>query len=72
MNKKIYSKRFSTDCFSGFFEEKAKRSNKGVADLPEFEGEKATFAEMESMNSYFFNDLTRLMKKKNTKNNEKK
>ena len=72
MNKKIYSKRFSTDCFSGFFEEKAKRSNKGVSDLPEFAGEKATFAEMESMNSYFFNDLTRLMKKKNTKNKEKK
>lgn len=65
MDKKIYAKRFSTDCFSEFFEEKVKRSVKGLNDVPEFEKEKASFNEMKSMNSYFFRDLTRIMRKKN-------
>ncbi|PWM71832.1 MAG: hypothetical protein DBX59_07890 [Bacillota bacterium] len=56
-NKKIYSKRFSTDCFSDFFTQKALRSPVGLDDLPEYATEKATFAEMDLQNSYFFNDL---------------
>ena len=56
-NKKIYSKRFSTDCFSDFFTQKALRSSVGLDDLPEYATEKATFAEMDLQNSYFFNDL---------------
>ncbi len=62
MCKKIYSKRFSTDCFSDFFNEKALRSAIGIDDLSEFKTEKASFEEMLSENSYFFNDLTRLRK----------
>lgn len=65
MNKKIYSKRFSTDCFSEFFNEKSLRSSIGINDLQEFEKEKANFDEMLSENSYFFNDLIKI------KNNEK-
>ena len=57
MDKKIYSKRFSTDCFSDFFTVKALRSPVGLADMPEYETEKASFAEMKMQNSYFFNDL---------------
>lgn len=60
MSKKIYSKRFSTDCFSDFFNEKALRSKIGINDLIEFKTEKATFDEMLQENSYFFNDLTKL------------
>lgn len=60
MAKKIYSKRFSTDCFSDIFNQKALRSKRGLNDLPEFSTEKATFEEMESENSYFFNDLMKL------------
>jgi membrane protein len=56
-SKKIYSKRFSTDCFSDFFTQKALRSPVGIDDLPEYRTEKATFAEMDLQNSYFFNDL---------------
>ncbi|MBQ7343312.1 MAG: hypothetical protein IJW53_00940 [Clostridia bacterium] len=63
MSKKIYSKRFSTDCFSDFFNEKALRSNLGIDDLPEFEKTKASFEEMMSMNSYFFFDLNQLRDK---------
>lgn len=56
-NKKIYSKRFSTDCFSDFFTEKALRSSVGIDDLREYATEKATFAELGLQNSYFINDL---------------
>lgn len=35
MTKKIYSKRFSMDCFSDFFTEKALRSPVGINDLEE-------------------------------------
>ncbi len=57
MNKKIYSKRFSTDCFSDFFTEKALRSTVGIDDLREYATEKATFDELTAQNSYFVGDL---------------
>lgn len=62
--KKIYSKRFSTDCFSSFFTEKALRSPVGIDDIDEFKSEKATFDEMKRENSYFFNDLNEIRNKK--------
>jgi len=58
MSKKIYSKRFSTDCFSDFFTEKALRSPIGIDDLREYATEKATFAELKRQNSHFIRDLT--------------
>lgn len=57
MSKKIYSKRFSTDCFSDFFTQKALKSEIGIEDLEEYGTEKATFKELEKQNSYFMNDL---------------
>ena len=57
MFKKIYSKRFSTDCFSDYFMEKTLRSDLGLADLEEYVTEKATFEELQKQNSYFVNDL---------------
>jgi hypothetical protein len=57
MSKKIYSKRFSTDCFSDFFTEKALRSPVGLDDLMEYATEKASVSEMHSQHSYFVNDL---------------
>ena len=58
MSKKIYSKRFSTDCFSDFFTTKSLRSAIGLDDLEEYATEKATFDELKQQNSYFINDLT--------------
>ena len=58
-SKKIYSKRFSTDCFSNFFLQKALRSHYGIDDLPEYESEKASFEELSKQNSYFVNDLVK-------------
>ena len=68
MTKKIYSKRFSTDCFSDFFTEKALRSPVGIDDLPEYSTEKATFDELSEQNSYFINDLLNGLKNNDKKN----
>lgn len=57
MSKKIYSKRFSTDCFSDFFTQKSLRSPIGIDDLREYATEKATFNELSEQNSYFISDL---------------
>lgn len=62
MTKKIYSKRFSTDCFSEFFTEKTLNSWLGLDDLAEFKTEKASFDEMLQENSYFFEDLCKMLK----------
>lgn len=62
MFKKIYSRRFSTDCYSDFFNQKAIRSKLGLDDLREFAGIKATFEELQLENSYFFSDLTEIAK----------
>ena len=59
--KKIYSKRFSTDCFSDLFAAKTALSAFGLNDLPEFETEKASVKEMLAENSYFFNDLFKVL-----------
>jgi len=71
MCKKIYSRRFSTDCFSDIFHEKALRSELGINDLEEFRSEKATFEEMMMENSYFFNDLIKIKEKTKEKTNGK-
>lgn len=61
-SKKIYSKRFSTDCFSDFFVQKALRTKYGLDDLVEYNKERATFSELAEQNSYFVNDLLRGVK----------
>ena len=57
MNAKIYAKRFSTDCFSDYFNELAKKSKTGLMDCIEYATEKATVAELKRQNSYFINSL---------------
>lgn len=57
MNKKIYSSRFSTDCFSDYFNDMAKKSKIGLSDYVEYCTEKATVEELKQQNSYFINSL---------------
>ncbi len=57
MNAKIYAKRFSTDCFSDYFNDLASRSNVGLDDYLEYQTEKASVVELQSQNSYFINSL---------------
>lgn len=56
-DKKIYSRRFSTDCFADFFMHKNLNSAYGINDLPEFQTEKASLPELARENSYFVQDL---------------
>jgi hypothetical protein len=57
MNKKIYSNRFSTDCFSDYFNDMAKKTHVGLNDYLEYATEKASVEELKSQNSYFVNAL---------------
>ena len=57
MNKKIYARRFSTDCFSNYFNEMARKSKVGLNDYMEYATEKATVEELKLQNSYFINAL---------------
>ena len=57
MNTKIYAKRFSTDCFSDYFNDLARHSHVGLVDYLEYATEKASVAELRVQNSYFINLL---------------
>ena len=57
MNAKIYAKRFSTDCFSDYFNDLARRSHVGLMDYLEYATEKASVEELKAQNSYFINAL---------------
>ena len=57
MNAKIYANRFSTDCFSDYFNDMAKKSKLGLMDYLEYMTEKATVNELKMQNSYFINSL---------------
>ena len=59
MNGKIYAERFSTDCFSDYFNDMAKRSKTGLMDYIEYVTEKATVDELKMQNSYFISNLYR-------------
>lgn len=57
MNGKIYADRFSTDCFSDYFNDMALKSGTGIIHYPEYAGTKATVEELKRQNSYFINSL---------------
>lgn len=57
MNSKIYRKRFSTDCFSDYFNDLAKKAKIGLNDYREYLTEKASIEELKMQNSYFINAL---------------
>ena len=57
MNKKIYSRRFSTDCFSDYFNDLARKTKVGLNDYVEYATEKATIEELKLQHSYFIDGL---------------
>lgn len=57
MNRKIYSRRFSTDCFSDYFSDRAKQSHTGLNDYPAYASERADVSELKQQNSYFIGAL---------------
>lgn len=62
MSKKIYAKRFSTDCYSEYFLQKALKAKVGIKDFREYVTEKAKFTELQYENSYFIDDMVNVEK----------
>ena len=57
MNAKIYRHRFSTDCFSDYFNNLASKTKVGLNDYLEYATERATVDELKQQNSYFIGAL---------------
>ena len=56
-NYKIYRERFTTDCFSDYFNELAEKSGVGLMDYRAYASVKASVDELKLQNSYFIRDL---------------
>ena len=56
-NQKIYTRRFTTDCFSDYFNDLAIKAKIGINDYEEYAGEKASVNELKKQHSYFIGGL---------------
>ena len=56
-NQKIYARRFTTDCFSDYFNDLAIKAKIGINDYEEYAGEKASVNELKEQHSYFIGGL---------------
>ena len=56
-NRKIYARRFTTDCFSDYFNDLAIKAKIGINDYEEYAGEKASINELKQQHSYFIGGL---------------
>ena len=59
--KKIYSKRYSTDCYQQFFEKKQLECSFGINDYPTYKGLKMSIEEMEQQHDYFLMEIMGIM-----------
>ena len=57
LHKKVYSERFSTDCYHGFFEPQLRETAWSFDDYPEYADTVASREELNFQNSYFIKDL---------------
>ncbi|MBQ9715760.1 MAG: hypothetical protein IJV77_05065 [Clostridia bacterium] len=58
--KKIYSDRFSTDCYSEILTAEVCKQGKGLQDVPTYGSTKPTLEEFKSQNSYFIQQLLKI------------
>ena len=56
-NYKIYRERFTTDCFSDYFNDLAEKSGVGLMDYRTYASVRASVEELNEQNSYFIRDL---------------
>ena len=57
MNKIVFSDRYQTDCYSGFFDTLKLQSTKGINQLDNFGGRVATVKELQKTSGYFADEL---------------
>lgn len=62
--RKTHSKRYPTDAYRGFYSEKAKRSRKGVNDIPTYQGLMPSMDEYRMQDSLFFDKLFQIFGEK--------
>jgi len=62
--KKIYSNRFSTDCYSEFFRRRQLETDVGINDYSSYAGLRMTDGEMLAQNDHFVIDLHRMFGKR--------
>ena len=68
LHKKVYSDRFATDCYNGFFAPELARSICSFDEYPEYRDTVATREELRFQNSYFVGDLEKISKEKESIN----
>lgn len=57
MNKIVFSDRYQTDCYSGFFDTLKLQSTKGMNQLDSFKGRVASVRELQKTSGYFADEL---------------
>ena len=61
MNKKIFSERYLTDCYTAFFEKAQLDAGLGLDDVPTYRSKKMSPEEMELQHDYFLMKMMRIM-----------
>ncbi|MBR1746744.1 MAG: hypothetical protein IJ735_00860 [Clostridia bacterium] len=56
-SKLAFSRRYSTDCFGGYFERRSAQSAVGLGDVETFGSEKATWEELDATHGHFIKTL---------------
>ena len=69
-NKKIYSRRFKTDCYADLFAVQAAKAKCGLEDYPQYQGLQAKASEYPEQHSYFAENTLKQAKSENEENNE--
>lgn len=54
----VYAEVFASNSHSGFYSAKARRSNKGLNEIPMYKGVRPTFEELQEQKSYFIEDIS--------------
>lgn len=57
MNKIIFSDRYQTDCYKGFFDNLKRQAKQGINEFDSFSGKVATIQELVKTNGYFATEL---------------
>lgn len=72
MNKIVFSNRYRTDCYKGFFDTLKKQAKVGINEMSSFDGVTATIEELIRTNGFFATELSMALIEKVTQNIEVK
>lgn len=72
MNKIVFSNRYRTDCYKGFFDTLKKQAKVGINEMSSFDGVTATIEELIRTNGFFATELSQALIEKVTMNIEVK